>query len=581
MKRKIPLLLRWKGFLTILLIATSMKSFSQNLYVGVASDLLTPDPPLGEVTHAFWSCDNSNVQLYDSDETGTRIIINHYFAGTAIVECQYHYSYMGTFDDRIHVGSATRTFRIRCLPNYATISDEDIELNIGETHRLSYSLDKYSSIDGEWSSSNEDVATVDSRGNVTATGSGRARITLDPIVGPLVYCDVDVIQIDPTDIFIPSSLTVYAGESSTLSATLAPYNATTTLTWYSKDTGVATVSSGKVTGVAEGSTIVYAKTANGLTSNDCKVNVYYRKPTAIALDKTSLTLPVGSSKQLKYSLTPSHAKALVEWSSSNPSIVSVSNDGTLNALKVGKSSITTTTDNGCIATCTVEVLPLPILLSIPETLTIDYSNSYKLDVQSYPADSYLALEWTSSDESVAVVSSDGEVKGVGVGHATVTVIASNGVSISCDVEVTEPAYFLNLWLHDGSCFTYPFSQHPTIVADKNTTIVRTYKESIEYKTSDVYKYTLGKIEPVVGEFHEMNSIEGIQANTPNLHMEQNYIVLSQCESNMPVNIYSVSGQLIGTYQTDTNGYLAIPTNSLSKGIYIIKSKSITYKIVKR
>lgn len=585
MKRKIPLFLRWIGILTIWLI-TSMNGYAQDLslYVGEAGKLSTPDAPRnGWIDKAWWSTDKSYVEIFNSSEFYTNVRINRYFEGTAKVECTYSYTYYIESYGKTytHVGHATKTFRIRCLPNYATLSDEDLELNIGETHRLSYSLDKYSSIDGEWNSSNENVATVDSRGNVKAISPGKSRIKLDPIVGPVVYCDVEVVQSEPTSVSIPSSLTVYVGESSTLSATLTPYNATTTLTWYSKDTDVATVSSGKVTGVDEGTTIVYARTANGLTSNDCKVDVYYRKPTAIALDKASLTLPIGGSQQLKYSLTPSHARASVEWSSSNPAVVSVSDDGTLNALALGEAFVIVTTDNGCVDTCTVKVMPLPVSLSLPQTLTLGFADSYKLEVRSYPAESYVEVEWISSNDSVVKVSTEGEVLGVSVGHATVTATASNGVSASCDVEVTASAYFLNLCLHDGSCFTYPFSQHPIIVADKDTTIVRTYTESIEYKTSDVYKYTLGKVESVVGEYNEMTSVEGVQANTPDLRMEQNCIVLSQCDPDMSVNMYSVSGQLIGTYQTDTNGYLAIPTNSLSKGIYIIKLRSITYKITRK
>lgn len=585
MQRKIPLFnCRWAGILIILLVATSMNSFSQTtrLYVGESAILKTPDAPMdGWVDKAWWSCDNFNVALYNSNDYYTEVKITRFFAETATVECTYSYSVDISSERPPIVGHNTKYYRIECIPNYATISDDEIELNIGETHRLSYSLEKNSSIKGEWSSSNESVATVDSKGNVKAISSGKARIKLDPIVGPLVYCDVEVIQSEPTSVTIPSSLTVYVGESSTLSATLTPNNATTTLYWYSKDTDVATVSSGEVTGVDEGSTIVYVRTANGLTSNDCEVNVYYRKPTAISLNNDSLTLSVGGSQQLKYGLTPSHAKASVEWSSSNPSVVSVSDNGTLNALALGEASVIATTDNGCVDTCDVKVLPLPISLSLPQTLTLGSADSYKLEVRSYPAESYVEMEWISSNDSVVKVSTDGEVQGVSVGHAMVTATASNGVSASCDVEVTASAYFLNLCLYDGSCFTYPFSQHPIIVADKDTTIVKTYTESIEYKTSDVYKYTLDKVEPVVGEYNEMTSVEGIQANTPNLRMGQNCIVLSQCEPDMSVSMYSVSGQLIGTYQTDTNGYLAIPTNGLSKGIYIIKSRSITYKITRK
>ena len=171
---------------------------------------------------------------------------------------------------------------------------------------------------------------------------------------------------------------------------------------------------------------------------------------------------------------------------------------------------------------------------------------------------------------------------MGTGQATVTATASNGVSISCDVEVTEPAYFLNLWLHDGGCFTYPLSEHPTICADKETTTVKTQTESVEFQTADVHKYTLGKTDPIAGEYSEITSLgAALPENRPNLRMEQNRIVLSQCESNMPVNIYSVSGQLIGKYKTDTDGYLAIPINNFPKGAYMIKSRSITHKFIKR
>ena len=59
---------------------------------------------------------------------------------------------------------------------------------------------------------------------------------------------------------------VNVGESITLTATLDPSNATTTFTWSSDDTSIATVSSsGVVTGVKVGSTKVRVKTSNGKT----------------------------------------------------------------------------------------------------------------------------------------------------------------------------------------------------------------------------------------------------------------------------------------------------------------------------
>ena len=191
----------------------------------------------------------------------------------------------------------------------------------------------------------------------------------------------------------------------------------------------------------------------------------------------------------------------------------------------------------------------------------------------------MALKWTSSDESVATVSADGVVKGVKPGSTVVTVTSSNGISASCDVEVTDPVYFLNLWLHDGGCIIYPLSQYPMIVANKDTTIIKTRIESIEYNTLDIHKYTLGTV--IVGEYNDMTPIKELQENKTDIRMESNSIVLSQCVADMPVSLYSINGQLVGTYKTDSNGYLTIPMNNLSKGIYIIKSRSITYKIIKK
>lgn len=746
MKRKIPLPKQWVGLFMILLVATSVNCFAQNLYVGESKFLGTPDniPYDGYVIHASWSCSNPYIEFTEADEVGAIVKPTHYFEETAIIECTYSYMYWG-FDGWEHTSHGTTYFHINCIPNYATISNTNIELNIGESKRLSYKLEKYSSIKGEWSSSNEDVATVDNKGNVKATGSGRARIKLDPIVGPLVYCDVEVAKVDPTSVSIPSSLTVYVGETESLSATLTPSYATTSLTWYSKDKSIATISSsGSVTGVDEGTTIVYAKTDNGLTSNDCKISVYYRKPTNISLDITSLTLPVGESKKLKctikpsnakktlvwsssqpdvasvssdgtisalkdgdaiitattenglsatcrvkvlplpvqvtipsslmvyveeqgslsatlfpsnavttltwyskdqniatvsslgsvtgvnegttivyaktdngltsndckisvfyreptnvslditsltipagenkklnYTIEPSNAKETVVWSSSQPNVASVSFDGTISTLKAGDAIITATTENGLTATCNVKVLPLPVQLSLPKTLTLAFKDSYKLSVKVYPSDSHLSLKWTSSDESVATVSADGVVKGVKPGSTVVTVTASNGISASCDVEVTNPVYFMNLWMHDGGCIAYPLSQYPIILANKNRTIIKMQKEEIEYSTSDIHKYTLSKTAPEVSEYNDMTPIKELQENKTDIRMESNSIVLSQCVADMPVSLYSINGQLVGTYKTDSNGYLAIPMNNLSKGIYIIKSKSITYKIIKK
>lgn len=80
--------------------------------------------------------------------------------------------------------------------------------------------------------------------------------------------------ITPTGISVyPSSKTIKVGDTFTVSYSLSPSNASTTVTWSSDDTSIATVSSsGTVTGQKAGTTYINATTSNGITSY-CKVTV--------------------------------------------------------------------------------------------------------------------------------------------------------------------------------------------------------------------------------------------------------------------------------------------------------------------
>jgi len=358
MKRKIPLSQCRVVFLMILLFITSVNGFAQNLYVGESEFLETPDIAYdGWVTHAWWSCENPNIEFSEADEYGAIVKPIHYFEGTATVECMYAYTYYG-WDDRKHVGSGTTYFYIRCNPNYASISDTDIELNIGETHRLSYSLDDYSSIKGEWSSSNEDVATVDSKGNVKAISSGKARIVLDPIVGPLVYCNVEVAKIDPTGVSIKDrEVSVVEGKSKTLNYELKPKGASSDVEWTSSDENVVKVSStGKITGVSEGSATITITTENGHSAS-CKVKVI-SAPKSVSLPEEKNVIQ-GYTVQLIPELTPIESETTYKWKSDDTSIATVSSDGMVMGKSVGTASITVTTDNGLTASCSIVVTDAP------------------------------------------------------------------------------------------------------------------------------------------------------------------------------------------------------------------------------
>ena len=136
-----------------------------------------------------------------------------------------------------------------------------------------------------WSSSNTSVATV-FYGVVEAVGFGTATITAKSNNGKTASCSVTVNPIQPTGIkATPETSTLYGLNGTVkLSANVMPSNATNkAVTWSSRNTSVATVSSdGTVKAVGYGTTVITATTVNGLTSN-CTINVKKEEVTSLTI----------------------------------------------------------------------------------------------------------------------------------------------------------------------------------------------------------------------------------------------------------------------------------------------------------
>ena len=168
--------------------------------------------------------------------------------------------------------------------------------------------------------------------------------------------DLEPTLIEVTSITLSqTSVTLSSGESVSLTATIAPENATNkTITWSSSNTSVATVSNGKVTAVAVGKATITAKIGN--VKAECSVTVNPIEVTSITLSQTSVTLSSGESFTLTATIAPENAtNKTITWSSSNTSVATVSN-GIVTAVSVGKATITAKASNGLSSTCNIEVI---------------------------------------------------------------------------------------------------------------------------------------------------------------------------------------------------------------------------------
>lgn len=139
-----------------------------------------------------------------------------------------------------------------------------------------------------WTTSNSSVATVEN-GVVTAKSAGKVTITVTTVDGSKkASCAITVSKkvIPVTSIVLDKvNVELMVGESETLTATVAPEDATDkSVTWSSNNTSVVTVStSGKVTAVGEGIATITAASSNEIT-DVCVVTVIKKQTKLVAND---------------------------------------------------------------------------------------------------------------------------------------------------------------------------------------------------------------------------------------------------------------------------------------------------------
>lgn len=299
-----------------------------------------------------------------------------------------------------------------------------------------------------WKSDKPEIATVDANGKVTAVKVGEATITVTTEDGgKTATCKVTVSEtsLAVTGVTLnKTELTLAAGGSETLTATVAPAEATNKkVTWKSDKPEIASVdANGKVTGVKAGEATITVTTEDGSKTATCKVTVTI-PVTGVTLNKTSTTIAVEVTEELTATVAPANAtNQKVTWKSSDPAVARVNSKGKVLGLSVGEATITVTTeDGGKTATCKVRVLPRVNKVTVtPANLTLGKNKRYTLtatvDTQSGPNN---GVTWASSNPLIAMVSSKGEVitrDKVGTVTITATSIADPTKKGTCTITVS-------------------------------------------------------------------------------------------------------------------------------------------------
>lgn len=184
-------------------------------------------------------------------------------------------------------------------------------------------------------------------------------------------------------------------------------------------------------------------TRDGSSLEDLVHGTEVNEITDITIPADTIELTIGDTCRMDVSVTPENTNDVLLYKTDDACIATVYN-GMLRAKGIGETTITIFSQSGSVEK-TVKVVVNAETVSTPcDTITLD-AESYDMIINDYAyLNAQIAtcgcnayLRYSSSDDSVATVSSIGKIVAVGVGEAIITVASSDGYTKEIPVKVSE------------------------------------------------------------------------------------------------------------------------------------------------
>lgn len=233
-----------------------------------------------------------------------------------------------------------------------------------------------------------------------------------------------------------TSLSLQTYQSFQISASIVPNNATNpTITWTSSNALIATVSStGLISAFQSGTAIISARSTDGsniVSSITVSVTSLSVIPVSgISINPTNATLNVGSSLTLTPTILPSNAtNKTIVWSSTRPTVASISSSGVITAVAPGSATIKALTISGSFsASCVITVIiPVASVSISPSTVIMGVGTTRQLTETLSPSNATnKGVVWSSSNINVAIVNSFGLITSRTSGTCTISVKTIDG-----------------------------------------------------------------------------------------------------------------------------------------------------------
>ena len=235
---------------------------------------------------------------------------------------------------------ATCDVLVYCVPEWIEASASFLELGAGQSFDVGYTLSPGSRSPVAFVSADPGVASVSGEGRITANAPGTVAVSLEtnaPGVTDTVYVTV---KPAPDYVSLASSAQTLNVDESCQLIPYIPEGSLTAFSYSSSDNAVATVSAdGAVVAVSRGTATLTVTTHNGKTASVALTVLDPWYPESAALLNAPEQLKIGDTWQLECAVYPEYARPRLQWSSGNPAVATVDENGRIQALASGYATI--------------------------------------------------------------------------------------------------------------------------------------------------------------------------------------------------------------------------------------------------
>ena len=316
-----------------------------------------------------------------------------------------------------------------------------------------------------YTSANERIAAVTPDGTVTGVAKGQTRITASVSLSRRVmktqlnvkvekrvtkvtldqrnlnvYRSTDETVADLIAVETTSPVIVLsAGRAVRLNTTVTPEGADRNVTYESSDNGVARVNGANLQAVQAGECDLTVASASEPSVREVYRILVVQPVREIRVTAESKEVPVGGTVRVTPEFTPANTSIRkVEWSSRNPNIATVDENGVVTGVQKGQAQIVARSLDGSNRTGAtyITVTRTAESISLRETeVTVQTRRNVDLIATVLPREtSDRTVIWSTSDASIATVDR-GHVTGVKAGDCVITATSRSNPSLTASATV--------------------------------------------------------------------------------------------------------------------------------------------------